>query len=971
VDQDKVAFLFGELPSWADPDDPDDREALISRQFSGQGHSQGPGAESDGDDGENREDGKDGKDGEGTPGSLGAVFRSAIANQIANDDPHEVWATAQRLLALGLDRQTVLGELVMAMLPQLQAAIEDEGPYDLDAYRAALASLPLADPADVTEALLQVVREFQPIVADELLARAGTKLSVPAGEEPHRSMFEHLLDGSIEDGNLNYVAGDMVVEPASLLVGAVLTHRISDAERSGAYLEADIDLVSFDEDYKLRGPGGTALAFSWRQALGLVWSGPEGWLEACPAGTVLAARYGEDGVSVEALATAPPVDPSAVATLRAAYEAAVEESGLPVSTQDLLMEMVARDRSLFAGPQAPITELVEAAGLERRAALVAHGREIWRNEEEYERDSRVMERTESLDQAESVLKVMALFEQGLWEQSEPLREAMLAMRASLVAEVVADELLGRGLGDDETALERAAAVTDFAERLLAAGREPAEAAVARWLMAMAAEHAGDPTEAEAHLHLAVEADGDWPPAVERLAWYLSDRGEAREAVRLWRHLGADRARDELENVEMFAGAPVAGLGRNDLCWCGSGRKFKTCHLGRVGLPPLAERVGWLAWKGVAYLQHQGARIAHDMALVGSARTDGDLGEEAMENAFEDPLLLDFLLTEGGWFEQFLEERGPLLPDDEALLATSWALVDRTIYEVTNVRPGVGMTVKDLRSAEETEVRERTFSKQVVAGMLICARAVPDGEGYQFVGGLFVVRVGEEAALLDVLDRGDPEELAAWVGRLDRAPALRNTESEPLVACRAVLSVPGNAVAREVLDRNYVARGDGAWGDVHQTAPGQKVVRAAILLEGPRLRVETNSEQRMERVLNALGKELPQCRILSDERNFVHLVGRGRLTGREWAPAGAVTSDCRDAARLPQEVLEQVQESFEQRWCEEQVPALGGLTPRQAAADPAGREALGRLLAHFERMSLGLPFDAITMRPARLRKMLGF
>jgi hypothetical protein len=27
-----------------------------------------------------------------------------------------------------------------------------------------------------------------------------------------------------------------------------------------------------------------------------------------------------------------------------------------------------------------------------------------------------------------------------------------------------------------------------------------------------------------------------------------------------------------------AEAPPAAVGRNDLCWCGSGRKYKRCHL---------------------------------------------------------------------------------------------------------------------------------------------------------------------------------------------------------------------------------------------------------------------------------------------------------------------------------------------------------------------------------------------------------
>jgi hypothetical protein len=838
VHQDKVAFLFGELPDWADPDDPDDRDALISLQFSAQQAGGGNGEDDDySDDGTDDDGDKD------SPDQLRAAFRSAVANQVANDDPPDVWATAQRLLAMGLDREMVLGELVMAMIPQFQAALDNEGPYDLDAYRAALASLPLANPADIAEALLLVVRESQPIVVEELLSRAAARLSVPVEQEPHKSMFEHLLDRAIEDGSLDYLSDDMVVEPASLFVGTVLTHRLTEAERSGAYLEAGVDLVSFEDEEALRGPGGATLEFSWRESLGFVWAGPEGWLEPFPAGAVVAAGYGEEGTSVEVLDSQPTVDPSAVATLRAAYDEAVREVGLPVSTQELLMEMVARDRRLFAAPQAPISELVEAAGLERRGDQVAHGPEIWRNAEEQERDSRVLERTESLDEAKSVLTVIGLFDQGEWPESAPLRDAMLSMKASLVAEVVADELLERGFGDDETSTERSVAVTAFAQRLLGVARKPAEVAVARWLMAMAAEHSGDPVEAEAHLQLAVEAD-DWPPAVERLAWYLSDKGDARAAVRLWRRLGADRASEELGNVESFATPPVANLGRNEPCWCGSGRKFKLCHLGRTGLPPLPERVAWLAWKAVSYLRHQGARVTHDMALAGSARTGGDLSEEAMERAFGDPVLLDFLLTEGGWFEQFLEERGSLLPDDEVLLATSWTLVDRTVYEVLDVQPGVGVTVKDLRDAEDTEVRARGFSNQAVPGMLICARAVPDGEGHQFVGALFNVAVGDEAALLNLLDRGDPEELAAWVGRLERPPAARDAGDEPLQA------------------------------------------------------------------------------------------------------------------------------STEGRWCDEPVAALGGMTPREAAADPARREALGRLLAQFERTGAGRPQGAVAMRPARLREMLG-
>ncbi len=60
--------------------------------------------------------------------------------------------------------------------------------------------------------------------------------------------------------------------------------------------------------------------------------------------------------------------------------------------------------------------------------------------------------------------------------------------------------------------------------------------------------------------------------------------------------------------------------------------------------------------------------------------------------------------------------------------------------------------------------------------------------------------------------------------------------------------------------------------------------------------------------------------------------------------------------------------MEQRWCGESIPALGGLTPRQAAEDPTRREQLERLLASFD--AIETPPGAFTMRTDHLRALLG-
>ena len=73
---------------------------------------------------------------------LHLTIHEIVATQIVDDDPPEVWATAQRLRKLGYGRHEVLHMLGAAMTPQLWAALHDQRDYDLEAHRAALAALP-------------------------------------------------------------------------------------------------------------------------------------------------------------------------------------------------------------------------------------------------------------------------------------------------------------------------------------------------------------------------------------------------------------------------------------------------------------------------------------------------------------------------------------------------------------------------------------------------------------------------------------------------------------------------------------------------------------------------------------------------------------------------------------------------------------------------------------------------------------
>ena len=543
------------------------------------------------------------------------------------------------------------------------------------------------------------------------------------------------------------------------------------------------------------------------------------------------------------------------------------------------------------------------------------------------------------------------------------------MLRAVLADLHIDEVLAAVAAElfipiDEDVRPRAEA---FIAALLDTATRPHEKAAAHVLAALNAERSLEPLVAEQHLKIAYDAD---PAAmvIDRLAWYASDRGDAVRAARLWRELEHTPGLDQdLRQVERFAKPAHAQLGRNEPCWCGSGRKFKQCHLGSTDLPALADRVGWLCRKAVAYLERCGeAEARGDVIDIAYARATDPDDADAVAAAFEDPIVMDLVLTECGWFERFLAERGELLPDDEALLARSWLLVDRTVYEVTDIRPGNGVEVRDLRTGERLEVRERTFSRETRVGTLVCARAVPDGETHQFIGSVFPVQPGREIDLLDVLDEGDPETIAAWVGGLHRPPTLVTREGEVSVQCELVVDAGDPDGARAFLDATYEREemaNPAEWFEWLAIGADERILRARLTLDGSRIVVSTTSEERTERVLTAIRASFPDAKVIADERTPIDMRAIAKLAKAQPGPFPV-----NDAFETPEmaAVLEELADKYERQWCDESIPALGGRTPREAAADPTRRGELERLIASFEGP---IGPNAITMRPDRLRELL--
>jgi hypothetical protein len=636
------------------------------------------------------------------------------------------------------------------------------------------------------------------------------------------------------------------------------------------------------------------------------------------------------------------------------------------------------DPALFTDPLPPLSEIAEDYGLAHRGEWLAPSGFDF-NRWQFERRSELLAERHGLDLDDALVltSLVGLYDQiarvlieaddGVETDDGPemraddgsfgeVGELGAQLVDPLLAELLVAETVGSNRGD-------AAALGAFAEVM--ESRVPRAARVPwRWLRAVALERIGDIEGAERDLLAAESMDPDWPLALIDLARIASDRGDVERGLGLLRRAGAEPDHPLVELLQAHRTQPRRDLGRNEPCWCGSGRKYKKCHLGREQLT-LAERVKWLYAKAAHYAELSGWREL--LAEVGYERYrhTHDLAE-ALDAGMADPLVMDVVLFEGGAFGEFLQVRGSLLPDDERLLAEQWLLVDRSVFEVERVNPGASLTVRDVRSGDVHEVRERTASRQLKAGQLICARVVPAGESMQFFGGVEPIALHERDALIDLLDaEPDPVELMAALSRRFAPATLTNTEGEPLVFCEATVRLGDADKIEASLDQTY-DRVDGEepprWHE-HVKTRGMPHIRAVLVRDGDTLRVETNSAERMDRVVATLIRLDPTMRVLDDSRTPIHDAREAAELAEEMgAPEDALDPDDPEVAAMLDEFIRE----YEAKWLDEPIPALDGHTPRQAADNPTRRGDLIKLLDSF-------PADEGTpgrMSPERLRSALG-
>lgn len=538
--------------------------------------------------------------------------------------------------------------------------------------------------------------------------------------------------------------GREVALPA-LFRGRVLTHRLTEEEVEGRLLTMTFDLAPLEllAEITHRTTSGvtfTAEDGAWR------FTGPLWKHLGARSGDLVAVRLEDEEIAIE-LVDAPLGDGTA---LTARIEAAVQKARHPLDVSNVAWEILASTPDALTAPLPPLSELVDAAGLSRHSTYVGPaGADIDALQRAAAVASMAAEHDLETDEAEAVLTLVGLIvsatADGPAEEPAPdgaLAETLAALTEPIVASALIAHTAPFGWRSPE-ALERLSAA--WVEQAPRAARSNLW-----WVRGHALERAGRTVAAEEAFEKSLDLDGENPLALVDLSRYSADRGNLSRTLSLLRRAQMPEDHPTVRLLVSLS-EPVGDIGRNDPCWCGSGRKYKNCHL-HGGELPLDARALWLYERAAAFLpESRWSGRTYDLATIAC---DSDDPEHLAEHENDD-LVVDTLLAEDGAFAGFLEQRGMLLPPADLALAQTWVDVRRGVYVVVGVSEDMFACVphRDLPREPDPLIVVWPGAGEVLSvDDIVCTRLLPVGDTLRCLGGAVPVGAEEVAALHAVLDR---------------------------------------------------------------------------------------------------------------------------------------------------------------------------------------------------------------------------
>ncbi len=454
------------------------------------------------------------------------------------------------------------------------------------------------------------------------------------------------------------------------------------------------------------------------------------------------------------------------------------------------------------------------------------------------------------------------------------------------------------------------------------------------------------------------------------------------------------------------------VGRNDICPCGSGKKHKKCCLATTHLAQVDElsyrRYLDIEYKLIAQLFRHAEEVFGPTSIEEAWAEfhcwdhPEDYDPESPMNQIFGPFFLysweidpagtdcDMALDGKTIAESFLEKHRRKLSKEEIEILEAANRRAFAFFEITDVDPGKGFMVRNLLTEVEYDVTERSASRYAKCGDVIFGALFEVNGRYKTLAmSPYLLSPLSIQKLIDVRKalqkRVKTKKLTdAQVSEFDielrdvffsllkpllnpQMPKLCNTDGDPLVlqTLHFEIESPDCAFAKlkslaEAVMTDDDLRSDVKLknGEIYEAeipwfkkgkgkAPRESgTVLGRVKIIGRKMTVDVNSDKRAttirKKIESALGKQVKFITkvITSVEGNMRRPPETNRRKSSE------IPLD-----QLPPAALEAAKKMAHQhweKWHDNKIPALNGMTPKQAAKTKEGRELLNALLHSYER-----------------------
>lgn len=423
---------------------------------------------------------------------------------------------------------------------------------------------------------------------------------------------------------------------------------------------------------------------------------------------------------------------------------------------------------------------------------------------------------------------------------------------------------------------------------------------------------------------------------------------------------------------------MSDVGRNAPCPCGSGKKYKRCCLRKQAEADAGLRETKGRELAIALLHDFMERFVPPTELDEAAGQFWSRRPEAfLKSGMHQSGSLD-AFNGWLWFDRELEDgttpaeavlRDARLTPEARRYLERMSTTSMQPWEVVDVVPGTSMTLHQPLQEIDVTVGEATASRRARRGSLFAARINPLGPsgGPELDCGFLEIPMPTASRLLQDLairreeylrtNRGRDltpfyKSLApiihdAWLSAFDPVlPDIINADGEIILPTAVSFRVEGDAASvASALDAHdefepspSAEPGNWLWkaGDTR----GRMMPQGDIVLNGDELRLNTLTKEAAARG-RALLESLTGGALLHSHTTHESIEQRAR-SADDHAPA----PDEIDPA-LAEALLLEFQEQHYRHWLDDEIPALGGATPREAAERPKLRPQLESLIRGLE------------------------